>query len=388
MKTSFQSLNRWNDLMNTLSGNFLPVTSEETKMPVILKLYVAMIWTIELTYLGACTVGIFYVPKEKALRDGTVNFVVTFDIFFFLPILYSNKDTLQGLIGTLNKIFAAEGSMLTTTVTQLLEPMMRVQKIYIIGSGTALLAWTTLPLAGLFYKKEFYCADYQVPMALSKEPFSVAIFVAGTALQMVGGVVTFIRKASLDVYTIHWILLMTAQYKYMELKFISILEKDTTSIAKDTITEEMRLLTRHHNTVVKMAVALKRIFSPNIAALYINNVFRFCFLSIMVITSANSLLRSFIVLYTCGALMQLYMICFCIQHLLEASTTMMDSVFHKNWYLHDISLQRSVMFMTLATKLKCQLSRFRNIDLTLPSFMSILNQAYSVCLLFLRSRRD
>ncbi|XP_076287620.1 uncharacterized protein LOC143212583 [Lasioglossum baleicum] len=350
MKTNFQSVNHWNVLMNMLSGNFLPVTSEETKMPVILKLYVAMIWAIELTYLSACIGGIFYVPKEKALRDSTVNLVVTFDIFFFLPILYSNRDSLKRLIGTLNKIFASNDPMLRPIVTELLAPIMGVQQIYIIGSTAALFAWTMLPLIAIFQKNQFYCTDYQVPMILTKEPFSVTIFVAGTALQIVGGVITFIRKASLDVYTIHWIRLMTAQYK--------------------------------------MAAVLKQIFSPNIAALYINNVFRFCFLSIMIITSADAVLRGFILLYTCGALMQLYMMCFCIQHLLEASTTMMDSVFHKKWYDHDISVQRSVMSMSLATKLKCQLSRFRSIDLTLPSFMSILNQAYSVCLLFLKSRRD
>ncbi|XP_076647565.1 uncharacterized protein LOC143356067 isoform X1 [Halictus rubicundus] len=388
MKANFESVNRWNVFMSMLSGNILPMTSEKTKMPVILKLYVAAIWTIELAYLSACVAGIFYVPKEKALRDSTVNFVVTIDILFLLPILYSNKDSLKKLIRTLNEIFAANDKTLRTTVTRLLAPLMRVQQIYIIGSAAALFAWTMLPLIAILHKNQFYCTDYQIPMILAKEPFSVAIFVAGTALQIVGGVITFIRKASLDVYTMHWILLMTAQYKYMELKFISILEKDTASMAKGTVSQELRLLTQHHKTVVKMAAVLKQIFSPNIAALYINNVFRFCFLSIMVITSADAVLTCFIVLYACGALMQLYMMCFCIQRLLEASTTMMDSVFHKNWYEHDIALQRSVMLMILATKLKCQLSRFRSIDLTLPSFMSILNQAYSVCLLFLKSRRD
>ncbi|XP_076647566.1 uncharacterized protein LOC143356067 isoform X2 [Halictus rubicundus] len=353
MKANFESVNRWNVFMSMLSGNILPMTSEKTKMPVILKLYVAAIWTIELAYLSACVAGIFYVPKEKALRDSTVNFVVTIDILFLLPILYSNKDSLKKLIRTLNEIFAANDKTLRTTVTRLLAPLMRVQQIYIIGSAAALFAWTMLPLIAILHKNQFYCTDYQIPMILAKEPFSVAIFVAGTALQIVGGVITFIRKASLDVYTMHWILLMTAQYKYMELKFISILEKDTASMAKGTVSQELRLLTQHHKTV-----------------------------------SADAVLTCFIVLYACGALMQLYMMCFCIQRLLEASTTMMDSVFHKNWYEHDIALQRSVMLMILATKLKCQLSRFRSIDLTLPSFMSILNQAYSVCLLFLKSRRD
>ncbi|XP_076287621.1 uncharacterized protein LOC143212585 [Lasioglossum baleicum] len=253
MKTNFQSVNHWNVLMNMLSGNFLPVTSEGTKMPVILKLYVAMIWAIELTYLSGCIAGTFYVPKEKALADSTVTFVVTCDFFLILPIMYSNKDSLKRLIGTLNKIFAVNDPMLRPIVTELLTPLMRLQQIYIIGSAAAVFAWTMLPLIAIFQKNQFYCTDYQVPMILTKEPFSVAIFVAGMALQAVGGVIIFIRKASLDVYTIHWIRLMTAQYKYMELKFISILEKDSTSMTKDTVAQEVRLLTRHHKTVVKYA---------------------------------------------------------------------------------------------------------------------------------------
>lgn len=98
-----------------------------------------------------------------------------------------------------------------------------------------------------------------------------------------------------------------------------------------------------------MTGMLKKLLSPNIGVLYLNYVFRFCFLSFMLATvhlqffnaesrylviclffykekaiyfffqsSAMYVEKCLLVSYTIGALIQFYILCYCIQQLLEA----------------------------------------------------------------------
>ncbi|KAF3430697.1 hypothetical protein E2986_12640 [Frieseomelitta varia] len=71
----------------------------------------------------------------------------------------------------------------------------------------------------------------------------------------------------------------------------------------------------------RMAVMLKKLLFPNIAILYINNVFRFCFISLMFVMSIGQFTeKCLIVLYAVGALIQFYILCYAIQELTEAYT--------------------------------------------------------------------
>ncbi|XP_076666303.1 uncharacterized protein LOC143367912 isoform X2 [Andrena cerasifolii] len=328
--------------------------------------------------------------------------VVSLEVIVQLVYLHNRKNLIRELIGKLNGVLAADNEMRNTALVTV-KSMERPLKFYVIACVSTVVSWTSLPLMEIFRKSQFYYTDYRVPAALSREPFSVGVFAGGVVLESFGSLYTIFRKVSLDIYTIHFILLMTAQYRYLRIKFVTVLRSRNGSSKGSSngelwehlvcgnggaVRKEMRLLTRHHSLVVEMATLMKKLFAPNIGLLYINNVFRFCFLSFMIVTSsAVHFGKVLIILYTVGALIQLYILCFCIQQLLEASASITDDVFHEKWYAHDMSLQRVIANMSLANKLECRLSRFRNIDLTLPSFMSILNQAYSVCLLFLKARR-
>ncbi|KAF3430696.1 hypothetical protein E2986_12639 [Frieseomelitta varia] len=53
------------------------------------------------------------------------------------------------------------------------------------------------------------------------------------------------------------------------------------------------------------------------------------------------------------------------------SKNVADDVIHKNWYFHDVSLQRTIVTIISTNKLECKLSIFQNIDLTLPSFITV-----------------
>ncbi|KAK1125364.1 hypothetical protein K0M31_005734 [Melipona bicolor] len=153
--------------------------------------------------------------------------------------------------------------MLQDITLSTVKPIVKSLTIYTIANTTAVIVWIALPLLEIFRKNEFYYSDYGVPTVISKEPFSTGIFISGVALQILGAAYTIIRKIGLDLYTIHFIILMTAQYKYLRIKIATIFKQEPETLHnniikqnisfgnKRTISHEMRLLTRHYETVVE-----------------------------------------------------------------------------------------------------------------------------------------
>lgn len=96
---------------------------------------------------------------------------------------------------------------------------------------------------------------------------------------------------------------------------------------------------------------------------------------------------------------------------------MTDKAFHENWYLFKPSIKRIFILIIMANNLECKIATFENFNLSLPSFMvvrffiyfyfvfiyytimpyilfifenylffQILNQSYSISLLFLKMK--
>ncbi|XP_031771865.1 uncharacterized protein LOC100863329 isoform X2 [Apis florea] len=398
---NFQNLNRLNAFANMISGNFLPMTNINEKSSIVSKIYFVIVWIIQLIYLAACTLGLFNVPWERSLKDGTVNMVLLFEVIILNIYLHSRRNLLRELIGKLNHVLINEDEMFRDVTISTIKTLEKPLRIYILVNVTSIMVWISSPLIKLFQKNEFYYEDFTMPVVLSEQPFSTGVFICGVFLQLFGGEYLLFRKISLDLYTMHLNLLITAQYKYLRIKFATVLKEKGETFGKDTwqnipydddttIRQEMKLLTRHFETVIEMTGMLKKLLSPNIGVLYLNYVFRFCFLSFMFATTSllEKLTYTIIVSYTTGALIQFYILCYCIQDLFEASSSIADDVVYEKWYSYDVRFQRVILMISLANELKCKISNFQNIDLTLPSFMSILNQAYSVCLLFLKAGQD
>ena len=258
----FCNVNRLNIFVNILSGNFLPMTSKKTKLPIHFKIYSIIIWLIELIYLTACIFALFCVPSEKALRDGTINLIVLLEIIVLSIYLHNRKNLLRELIGKLNHLIE-DNEMLQDMTLRTVKPIVKPLTIYTIANTTAVTVWVALPFFEIFRKNEFYYSDYKVPVVISKDPFSTGIFIGGVVLQILGAAYTIIRKIGLDLYTMHFIILMTAQYKYLRIKIATIfkqepetlhnniVKRNVSSENKRTINHEMRLLTRHYETVVE-----------------------------------------------------------------------------------------------------------------------------------------
>ena len=250
---NFQNLNRLNALANVVSGNFLPMTNINEKSSVISKIYFVIVWIIQLMYLASCTLGLFNVSWERALKDGTVNMVLLLEVIILNVYLHSRKKLLRELIGKLNQILINEDEIfrnVTISTTKMLE---KPSRIYIIVNVISIIVWISSPLIKLFQKDEFYHEDFVMPAVFSNQPFSTGVFISGVFLQLFGGEYLLFRKISLDLYTMHLNLLITSQYKYLRIKFATILKENGES-AKDnnkTIRQEMKLLIRHFETVIE-----------------------------------------------------------------------------------------------------------------------------------------
>ncbi|XP_012060501.1 PREDICTED: uncharacterized protein LOC105623727 [Atta cephalotes] len=103
----------------------------------------------------------------------------------------------------------------------------------------------------------------------------------------------------MDVYMIHLVLLITAQYRYIAIK-LAVIFRDGNSLNKlneshqkycsginHWIKKEMITLCRHHNNIVHLSSMLKKLLSLNFSMIYVNNVLRFCFIGIMLSTVSN-----------------------------------------------------------------------------------------------------
>ncbi|XP_043672327.1 odorant receptor 67c-like isoform X2 [Vespula pensylvanica] len=392
MSINFQNTNRLNALVNLLSGNVLPVTSDGSELSLLSKLYAISTWIIILIYTSGCVIAIFRVSKEYALRECTVNLIIVVEVFFNIFHMYHQRDLLKRLIDNYNLLFSMGNDLLKTTVVTYIGPVEKMLKFYAITEVCTVVFWVSASLVTVFQKEEFVHEDYALPISFSEEPISRNVYIVNVVVEIFGSGYLIFKKVSADIYTLHLILSLTSQYKYMKMKFGMIFRrKDNSSKSRyqsdRVIEKELDSLFRHHSVVVRSTIMLKEILSFNVCVVHLDSVFRFCFLSFMLAMNMTVNIKGCIIIsYTVAAILQLYMICFYVQELLEMGSILADDAFHEEWYSCELLVRKNFRIMIHANKLKCQLAPCQSVDLSLPSFMQIINQAYSACLLFLKMK--
>ncbi|XP_039301891.1 odorant receptor 67c-like [Solenopsis invicta] len=395
----FQNVNPLNAKLNKFSGNLLPMTSDDSPFPIGWRIYSAVILLIEAIQTSAIIPGILYVPKEKTLRDATVGLVITIEVFFLLRQMHVYRDLLTQLIQKLNQILRTEDKTMKSIVSSTLKPADIPFKFYCMAGVGSMTVWCSISIALIFKKKYFFYEDYRISIVLSEQPFTMEIFLLGNSIILIASVFIFIRKVALDVYMIHIVLLVTAQYRYIAVKLSTIFRENTLQshdeFEKEYFTvnsltiQKMKVLCRHHCILVQITLMLKELLSLNMSLIYLTNVFIFCFLDVMLISailSKDFLEGNMVVMYITGNLVELYILCSCVNQLLDASTEVTDKAFHEKWYQFGPSLKHLFRMMIITNKLECKLSISNKYDLSLPSFMTILNQSYSFALIFLRMK--
>lgn len=259
----FQNVNLLNSRANLLSGNLLPMVADSAApFSIGWRLYCVLTWLLEVVHAGALIAGLALVPPQKALMDGTVGSVVTVEMFLMLSRLYMHERLMRQVIGTMNDIMRNADDAMTKIVKSALQPIQLPFIMYGVAGAVSVGLWTAQPLTLVFSERDsFLYVDYNVPTAFCREPFSTRVLILSTIFMTFGGVYLFLKKFSVDIYMVHLVLLLTAQYRYMSMRLSALFSqgdrddgsrKGQIPPGTDRSAEkELRALCRYQNTILQ-----------------------------------------------------------------------------------------------------------------------------------------
>ncbi|XP_036150970.1 uncharacterized protein LOC118648696 [Monomorium pharaonis] len=222
----FQNVNSLNVKLNLLSGNLLPI-SNDSPFPFFWKIYSAFTWLLQIILGIVLILGcISNVSLEKIISDTIITFVVLIEVLFMIMRIYIHKDLIYLLIQKLNQILYTADETMKNIVTVTLEPIKVPLNIYWVTGAMSTFTWSCMPLLLIFERNQFYYEDYRAPVVFSKQSFSLSIFLLGSLFLTISMTNMFLKKASVDVYMMHLVLMITAQYRYFALKIAIIFQEE------------------------------------------------------------------------------------------------------------------------------------------------------------------
>ncbi|XP_032668249.1 uncharacterized protein LOC116842730 [Odontomachus brunneus] len=397
----FQGMSAMNLWMNLISGNLLPMTNDVSSFPLFWRLYGVITWLLLLTYMYGLISGFFYIPVEKIIKNGMISVVIVVEVSVIITRIYTQKALVRELIGKLNENLRVQDAVMQDVLTTTLRSIKAPLQFYWVAGVMATFVWSCLPLPLILQRNTFYYVDLQTPLVYCKEPYSTVDFVLINISVLISNVFIFIKKVAVDVYMTHLVLMITVQHLYTSRKLVSIfrdgnrqnnhcdLRKGYRAWADCTTITKLKGLCRHHILAINLTLMLKKLLSLNFSLIYVNSVFRFCSIAILIfaIPSTSVIEGLAVCTFACGEIVQLYILCSCVHKLLDASTKITDEAFHEDWYRFGPCVKRTFMLIIMASNVGFKLSTFERFNLSLPSFMAILNQSYSIALLILKMTR-
>ncbi|XP_032668166.1 uncharacterized protein LOC116842702 [Odontomachus brunneus] len=250
----FRNLNPLNIRANLLSGNLLPITPDDSRPSILWRAYGVIILLIEVIQIAGFIFGLILAPQKKTLKEGSIGVMVTIEVIVMLTRFYAHKKLLKRVIGKLNDLLRDADETMKDIVRSILKPKIMPLTLYGIFSVISFLVWNIEPLLLVFNRNTFFYSDYNVPTAFSAEPFSTSVLIPSILIMAFGGSSRILKKYSLDVYMMHLVLLLTAQYRYMAIKLAQLFrhprETGGGRSEEDRWVEELRTLCQHYNTVI------------------------------------------------------------------------------------------------------------------------------------------
>lgn len=255
----FQNTNDLNNRLNLLSGNLLPIADSDTTFPLIWRMYNILIRLIQLIHMISFLFGVALSPLEKSLKNGTVCAVHTVEEVIMFMQLYTRKKLLKQMIRQLNDILNNADDTMKDIVKSTLTTSEKLFITYGLVHTTTIILWTVQPAMLAFEKDEFYYVDYNLPCAFSPEPFSRSVLVVSSVFMSISSTVLFMTKFGMDVYMMHLVLMLTAQYRYTATKLMLLFRNlqeddahvDKTLGANQRAEKELRAMCQHHNMVLR-----------------------------------------------------------------------------------------------------------------------------------------
>ncbi|XP_043268127.1 putative odorant receptor 92a [Venturia canescens] len=379
----FRGTNRLNSLANLLSGNILPLCDERIELSYVSLVWVTFVWVVRSTYFLTVLAGSFYfanLTTKEAFKKSGAAIAVFFELI--IPTIYLNvrRKDLRELVRKYNQTLI-DSEDLRKMVCDTVEPYRKGLQLYVIVCLITASSWSAAPIFITFKNDRFTYADYAAPAYLPGEPFTVNVFRAGVALQILGGSFTSFGKISIDVYVTHFIAVSSAEYKYVGAQLSDALRQEDDETA---LVNALRTCVRHHGAIIKIGRKLSDLLALHIGTTYVSCIMKLCFLGYGVITFESAPVeKAAYMVYAAACIFQLFLLCSCIQELLDVSTSVTHDAFHENWHARSTLVKKMFYTMEMSNAMECRLSAYRVVDLVVPSLAQILSKSYSVCLLLL-----
>lgn len=255
----FQNVNLLNIRSNYITGNLLPISPRDSQFSITWKLFAVLMWLVQIAEVSGLIAGFAFVSKEKVLNDCTLSFVLTIEVFFVTGQIQAHGKQLGQLIEKMNNILQIEDEMMRNIVTKTLKPMDTPLRYYSVAGSLCVSVWFLLQFLLVFEKDVFFYEDFRMPVAFSKQPFSIRTFVLVSILILIGNVHIFLKKCGLYIYMIHLVLMMTAQYRYTAKRLATIFreaDKRCKKLGEVSYEENqwaenaIKELCKHHTTIV------------------------------------------------------------------------------------------------------------------------------------------
>lgn len=259
----FQSVNLLNVRINMISGNLFPMTTDNSRFSIGWKIYSAFIWLIITVIVVSFVFGFVIVSKRKAISEGMIGTVFCIEMFFIIMRIHTNKDLVVQLIQKINDILRVQNETMECVVLTSLKLMHSPFKYYWMSGITTVIIWIGMPLTAVFKKNSFFYEDYRLPFIISKQPFSKEIFLLGGLLLILCSVFVMLKKAAADIYMLNFVMLTTAQYRYIAVKLEKIFQEENSQDERDNSQKEncprtdswaeteMKAICRHHSIVIQ-----------------------------------------------------------------------------------------------------------------------------------------
>ncbi|XP_018396216.1 PREDICTED: uncharacterized protein LOC108774574 [Cyphomyrmex costatus] len=256
----YQNVNSLNVWLNLLTGNLLPMINGNAPISFFWKVYSIFIWILEISVTILMIPGCMYVSMEKAVNDSLICLVETIEMFFMIWRIHARKHLMYELIQKLNEMLHTADKTMKNIVTETLDPIKIPFNFYWTTGMMSIIVWHFVTFLVIFEKNLFYYEDFRLPAGFFKQPFSLKVFLLAGVYILVSMTYSFIKKVGAEVYVVHLILMITAQYRYMAIKIAMIfqegneddeLEKEGFPAFDRKKEIEIRALCRHHHDVIQ-----------------------------------------------------------------------------------------------------------------------------------------
>lgn len=248
---NFHNVNEFNVLVNCLSGNFFPLDSTEGQFSIIQKVYSVGTILFEVIYLFLSLTGFFFLPILEAIQGGTVNLVVLIEVLSLTFHMNFRRTNFCLLIKKINLLLNVKSNRRKNFIYENIHPIMVMLKLYTIAAVGSVIIWISLPGLKVLKKNSFKLSDFSVPMYYFFDgELGVNHYFLGLIFQAIGSGYTILKKVAIDIYIIHFITLLTAQYLHLQDEFARAFDDDKLT-SEECIRDNLKELILYHGRLIK-----------------------------------------------------------------------------------------------------------------------------------------